>query len=424
METFVQIGASRDGLDLYLNAARSHGLHSVLVETEEFLNHRKHHGFPEFDLEIAVDRPEDTACVEQALSNTLKAQAHLVLAGFEVCTPCAFALGQKWNRVPSFKYQHIQPLNKGVQRSELKATKSGVYQPIFAAISSLCEAEQAIEAVGFPCVLKPVDAGGGLGVNVLHMPSDTAQALATLQGLNNYGGTPFQGYIVEKFIEGDEISVQGFCHGGKLIVLSTCRKIICPYLDALGVRGTREAGHIASAGLRAPISSETVEGIVTDFGYETGAFHIDFILSKGSLFFLEMGFRLSGLGVAALSQQVSGVNWGEAAFAAHYSPNVAQSVIKESDLCVGQMTLTEPDQVKRAISMALTLSSLHITTHNNSKQAQASDRMRSDLSRHGNVIAKVEMTASDSAQIEECFQTIIADTGRATFQTGSHLCAE
>ena len=50
--------------------------------------------------------------------------------------------------------------------------EEGIPQPPFAAVRSLAEGRAAIEAVGLPAVLKPVDSGGQRGVFRIDDPGD------------------------------------------------------------------------------------------------------------------------------------------------------------------------------------------------------------------------------------------------------------
>src|SRR4051794_39591303 len=100
---FVQVGATRDGLDPYLDCARRRGLTAVLVETAAYLRWRRELGRRPFDLEIAAGEPGDPAQVAAALA-AHDVRPALVLTGFERYARSGFAVAKRlavppWPRV-------------------------------------------------------------------------------------------------------------------------------------------------------------------------------------------------------------------------------------------------------------------------------------------------------------------------------------
>src|SRR5262245_16543574 len=79
---FVQVGASRDGRDSYLDAARRRGLTTVLVETPDYRRWRKAMGRREFDVTLSVDHPSHAPDVVASISE-LAGTTRLLLAGYE-----------------------------------------------------------------------------------------------------------------------------------------------------------------------------------------------------------------------------------------------------------------------------------------------------------------------------------------------------
>lgn len=99
-------------------------------------------------------------------------------------------------------------------------------QPRFAAFgggdakTDLIEARVAAAYVGFPCVIKPADSGGsGRGVLILHNVEELAEGLAFAR--------PFARncrLLLEGFIEGTEMTVEGLVVDGKHTVLAASDK--------------------------------------------------------------------------------------------------------------------------------------------------------------------------------------------------------
>ena len=79
--------------------------------------------------------------------------------------------------------------------------EEGIPQPAFAAVRSLAEGRAALEAVGLPAVLKPVDSGGQRGVFRIDSPGDLESNLhvALVE-------SPAREAILEGFVDGIEMN--------------------------------------------------------------------------------------------------------------------------------------------------------------------------------------------------------------------------
>lgn len=81
-------------------------------------------------------------------------------------------------------------------------------------------------SLGFPLVVKPADGGGGLGVFLVESPEDVPVALNRVAWLRNDGGGEFPGLLVEQFLSGTEFSLQGVVRDSKVVIFTTCEKVI------------------------------------------------------------------------------------------------------------------------------------------------------------------------------------------------------
>src|SRR5438132_2578940 len=96
---FVQVGATRDGLDPYLAASRRRGMSALLVETPAYLRYREALGGEPFDAVVAVSHLEDADEVVSALTWTGSPPA-LVLPGFETYTKSAYRVAEVLGTAP------------------------------------------------------------------------------------------------------------------------------------------------------------------------------------------------------------------------------------------------------------------------------------------------------------------------------------
>lgn len=364
---FVQLGAARDGLDPYLHCARDRGMRTVLVETPAYLRWRRLLGGRRpFDVELPVHRPEEPARVAAALRRARISPA-LLLAGFDRYVASAFALAAELGTAPwPESGRGFVPPDKSGQRAALARHAPEVLRARHAHLPVPLPPPEALAralaGLTFPQVVKPVDGAGGLGVFLVRDPAERARALHTAAATANYGGAPFTGLLVEELVRGTEFSLQGVAWAGRARLLSFCEKVVLPETAAErepsgeALTGFREAGHLAASAAAAPPALRRLaQSCLTATGYRRGPFHIDLIQGQQGPYFLEMGFRLSGAGLAGLVERATGLCWAELAFAAHLDGREPRPAPPSGGrAAVGQLVATEARQLERARALAAT----------------------------------------------------------------------
>lgn len=121
-------------------------------------------------------------------------------------------------------------VNKLLQRERMKA--AGLVVPMFEPFQTVEVALTKAEEIGFPVVIKPIDAAGSRGVRLVQDTGAVAQAAeAALAVSRTRVG------LVEEYIEGAEVSVEGFVVGGEfhVICLSEKTRTPPPYLLDMAV---------------------------------------------------------------------------------------------------------------------------------------------------------------------------------------------
>ena len=101
--------------------------------------------------------------------------------------------------------------------------EEGIPQPPFAAVRSLAEGRAAIETVGLPAVLKPVDSGGQRGLFRIGTPGDLESNLHAA-----LAESPGQEAILEGFVEGIEMNGIVVSRGGEARVLTLSDRLRPP----------------------------------------------------------------------------------------------------------------------------------------------------------------------------------------------------
>src|SRR5262249_10185191 len=109
-------------------------------------------------------------------------------------------------------------------RFRQQLTANGVPSPPFARVSSLDQARSAASRIRFPCVLKPLNLGASRGVMRVngdrHLESGFAR-LTTLLGCER-GASP--DVLIERYVPGIEVAVEGLVTEGRLRVLTVFDK--------------------------------------------------------------------------------------------------------------------------------------------------------------------------------------------------------
>ncbi|MGD9426536.1 acetyl-CoA carboxylase biotin carboxylase subunit family protein [Pantoea sp. NSTU24] len=404
---FLQIGATRDGLNPWCVVAKRDGYFTVLAEMGDFVDYQSISLAQPFDLIIRLDRPENPWQVMQAyLHAGLLTHPTVVLAGFETYNASAGRL-REMLAGPDAPAAFI-PLDKYAQRMALKKAWARFPQPEFRFFASPLSILDARQALIYPCVVKPVDGGGGLGIWLIEHAGQLNSVVQKLMQTMNYGGRGFSGFLVESALTGTEFSLQGVVHQGTPQALTCCQKVVEQHRDAEGCISFYESGHVAMAATALPASFSTLMRFCCEtFGYRQGAFHIDFIVVSGVPHFLEMGFRLSGMGVAALVQAVTGINWAEMTFRLEAGDALADLAFTATG-AIGQLRLRQPAQLQAAerwidrhqqgaLLPALRLPALQVSPRSS---------LYADLTRHAGILATFSLTATAREPIMTTFQQI------------------
>jgi biotin carboxylase len=110
--------------------------------------------------------------------------------------------------------------DKAVMRGRLEA--AGVSQPRWA----LLEADAGADSpVGYPCVVKPLDMAGSCGVIRCDRPAELAEAVGRIRSiLTEVGAADDTPLIVEEYVPGDEVVVEGLVGPDGLEVLAVLDK--------------------------------------------------------------------------------------------------------------------------------------------------------------------------------------------------------
>jgi cysteine synthase A len=195
--------------------------------------------------------------------------------------------------------------NKAELRDRLD--KAGLPQPMWVRVDNAWEVPAAVDKVGLPCVVKPIDESGSTGV----VRCDTTdQALAAVEAIHavtvNVRGMPrAKGALVESYVDGLEYSVEMFAVDGRHELVALVQKSV------LGEPNFVESRHIVPTSLSEDVASQVAD-VVRDAlraaGLTKGASHTEVKITETGPAIIEINPRLAGGMIPELIRLATGVN--------------------------------------------------------------------------------------------------------------------
>lgn len=143
-----------------------------------------------------------------------------------------------------------------------------------------------VESMEFPIVLKPIDAGGKIGLSVMKKREDMEDAFRYAEESGH------KKLIAEEFLEGGrEYSVESLSFHGKHYILQITDKV------SGGPPHCVELSHHQPANLEEDMRKQAetvVAGILTAVGIENGPCHTEIKIVDGKIYLIEVNGRLGG----------------------------------------------------------------------------------------------------------------------------------
>lgn len=196
--------------------------------------------------------------------------------------------------------------DKALTRARLRS--AGVRQPRSLFINSVEDAAAFAFSIGYPVVVKPRGMGGSIGVALARNEADLHQRFAEAAEASREGAKAFcGGAIVESYVEGSEISVDGRIVEGVYTPLFIARKTVglAPHFE--------ETGHVVDARdplLGDPKLLETLRAAHRAIGFENGITHAELKLTLNAPSVIEINGRLGGDLIPLLATYALGLSPG------------------------------------------------------------------------------------------------------------------
>jgi biotin carboxylase len=248
----------------FLAAAESLGV-EVAVAAEEPLPLVE----PERFVAIDCEHPEEAAraIVELATATPIDAIVPVDDAGVVIAALAAQKLGLPHNSPESASATR----DKALMRQLLAAAE--VDQPAFAVVNG--DPDAAAERIGFPLVIKPRSLSASRGVIKVDAPSDQTPTIARVREIAND-----RTVLIEEFIGGPEVAVEGMVWAGELEVLAIFDKP-----DPLDGPFFEETIFVAPSRLESRIQQEVVrvtQSAISALGLTEGPIHAELRIAGGN----------------------------------------------------------------------------------------------------------------------------------------------
>lgn len=204
--------------------------------------------------------------------------------GVVVAARAAERLGLRHNSPESV----VATRDKVVTRERLSAAE--LSQPSFRAIPPGADAVAAADAIGYPCVMKPVSRSASQGVIRVNDAGEAARAAKRIRAIL---GDCVEPLIVEEFVPGAEVAIEGLLVDGHLRVLAVFDKpdpLVGPYFEeTIYVTPSRHSAHTLAELER--VTAHAAEAL----GLREGPVHAELrISSSAAVTVLELAARSIG----------------------------------------------------------------------------------------------------------------------------------
>jgi biotin carboxylase len=293
------LGAGAGQLGL-LEAAQERGVYVVAVDRDPAAP-----GFRYADRRAIVSVEDEHAIDRLAAAE----QVHGIIApGIDFPVGLAARVAARHNLAHPLPPEVAQAsVSKTRQRERL--AEAGVPHAAFRVCTSAADAEQALDELGFPCVLKPPDRQGQRGLAVITSPEDLAESFDAARAAAR---GPM--VLVEKLVAGPELTVNAFSVGGSFHALTVTDRVVAEP-PAFGVA----LAHVWPSELPDEVvnaATELARAAAEAIGVEDGPTYTQVLVGEDGPVVGELAARLGGGHDAELCQAALGVDLDGLAIAA------------------------------------------------------------------------------------------------------------
>ncbi|MFD9126965.1 ATP-grasp domain-containing protein [Kitasatospora sp. NPDC059571] len=191
-------------------------------------------------------------------------------------------------------------------RTRTALTAAGLPQPAFGYATTEAEARAHADRIGYPLVLKPRGMGASIGVVRADREAELSAAFTVAERAGHGGAPAYEGgVLLEEFVHGPEISVDGATRHGEYRPFFVAHKSLGsePYFE--------EAGHVVCADdplLRDPHLLDVLTRAHRALGLRDGITHTEVKLTDRGPVVIEVNARLGGDLIPYLGKLATGID--------------------------------------------------------------------------------------------------------------------
>jgi carbamoyl-phosphate synthase large subunit len=171
------------------------------------------------------------------------------------------------------------------ERFEAFLRRLGIPQPHGAAVTSLADAQEVAERIGYPVLVRPSYVLGGRAMEVVYGPEQLARYIRNATTM-----TPEHPVLVDKYLLGKEVEVDAICDGEEVLIPG-----IMEHIERAGVH-SGDSFAVYPAIHLFPAEVETIVDYTTRIARGIGArglINIQYVIHAGRIYVLEVNPRSS-----------------------------------------------------------------------------------------------------------------------------------
>ena len=296
------------------------------------------------------------------------------------------------------------------RRTRDALTAAGVAQPQSVAVSSLEEARAVAAAIGYPVVLKPRGLAGSMGV-ILVASEDELDAGYETAHTPWYPGVPTyeDGVLVETYLDGPEISIDGAVLDGRYVPLFVATKQLSahPYFQ--------ETGHVVDASdelQRSPELMEMLRAAHVALGLRRGMTHSEVRLTSAGPRIVEINARLGGDLIPYVGMLATGIDPARVAVDVVLGREPQVEMTRSAAAEIRFFYPTE-DSIVRTVELPCDLPGLHLAEATAREGAVLRLPPRGYLARYAQLICVADDRAAARAAADEASAAVTLGYDRA-----------
>jgi biotin carboxylase len=303
--------------------------------------------------------------------------------------------------------QALLTTNKLLQRDRIRQSGAYILQPQYSLCLSPDKAKKFSRSIGYPVILKPVDSRGSFGVSKVYCDSEIDNAF--ISALSN---SPARQVIVEEFIEGVQITIDGYAdpiEGIQSLALATKVMVNESIQVAIGIN---YPGNLAKDVYKKAMMNN--QAVAQALGIKFGMIHAEYMIDKNDdIYLIEIANRGGGCFTSTdILKAVTGINFSK--------KMITDSLGLDNHIDYSNVAKNKTNLLFFKIPIEGRLDSIHISDklssidglinykvmlNNNSKITLTNN----DANRHGFIIISNDPTTALIEKTLSCFKFKMAD---------------